>query len=975
VRWPSGAVWSRADEEPEQRRMGAQPMSSPSGARPRLLLIDGHALVFRGFYALQETRPLTNARGELTTGVFAFTSMLLKALEDLKPQYLAAAFDMSRPTVRLAEFAAYKGTRGPAPPGLREQVTLSRKVLEAMGVPMYEVAGYEADDVIGTLSRRATERGLDVVILSGDNDLLQLVDPHVSVLTSRRGISDTILYDEAGVIDKYGGLRPDQIPDFKAIRGDSTDNIPSVPGIGDKGAQKLLLEFGTIQNLYDNLATVPDKQRALLEPVRDQVLLAKQLTTIVCDLEVPLELERLRLGDLRTPAVIGVFQDLSFKSLIDRIPKYTPAPLPKNGRAQAGLFDALAPADTAAATETGTDGSASPSAGAGRLITSLDELDGVLAHLREHGSFAFNVQATDVLPMRGEAVGIGLAAGSVAAYVPFGHSQGEQLGREAVLDRLRGLFEDADLPKRAHNAKFHIVLLERYGVHVRGLRFDTMIAAYLLESGQRALALRDLAWAKVQVELPSVQSLLGVGKKAISMADLPVMQCSDYACREALLVEQLVPLLEGELEAAGQTALFRDVELPLVPVLAEMELAGIAVDLPYLAELGRELQSRIGDLETQIYGHVGHAFNINSTQQLSDVLFGELHLEMDKRRRRVKTKTGHISTGSDVLEELRGTHPIIEAILEHRQLQKLKSTYVDALQTLVNPSTGRVHTSFNQTIAATGRLSSSDPNLQNIPIRTDIGRRVRRAFVAAPGNRLLSADYSQIELRILAHMAGEPTLVEAFGRGEDPHAITAAEVLAIPLERVTANDRRVAKMINYGVLYGMSDYGLAERTGLPSDEAGRFIQRYFERFSTVKAFQDEVIRGAERTGYAETLLGRRRYFPEINSHLYAVRAAAIRATINAPIQGSASDIVKIAMIQVADFLQREAPHVRLLLQVHDELVFEGSEADLRRIAPGVAQVMADAFVLRAPLHVDLKLGANWEDMAPLGALSGASLPV
>jgi DNA polymerase-1 len=402
-----------------------------------------------------------------------------------------------------------------------------------------------------------------------------------------------------------------------------------------------------------------------------------------------------------------------------------------------------------------------------------------------------------------------------------------------------------------------------------------------------------------------------------------------------------------------------------------MEQVGIAVNLPYLAELGRELQTRIGDLEAQIYGHVGHAFNINSTQQLSDVLFGELHLQMDNRRRRVKTKTGHISTGSDVLEELRGTHPIIEAILEHRQLQKLKSTYVDALQQLVNPSTGRVHTSFNQTIAATGRLSSSDPNLQNIPIRTDIGRRVRRAFVAAEGCLLLSADYSQIELRILADMANEPTLVEAFARGEDPHAITAAEVLGIPLERVTSNDRRVAKMINYGVLYGMSDYGLAERTGLPADQASSFIRRYFERFGTVKAFQDEVIRRAELNGYAETLLGRRRYFPEIRSHLFAVRQAAIRATINAPIQGSASDIVKVAMIRVAEFLRREAPAVRLLLQVHDELLFEGPEAELRRIAGRLVAIMVDAYTLRAPLHVDLKLGANWEDMSPFGAATGS----
>jgi DNA polymerase-1 len=919
-----------------------------------LMLIDGHSLVFRGFYALQELgRPFTNAKGELTTGVYAFTSMLLKALEDLKPGYAAAAFDMSRPTVRLSEFPAYKGTRTAAPPGFRDQITWSRKILEAMQIPMFEVEGYEADDVLGALSVKAVEQGLSVTILSGDNDLLQLVNPKVKVLTSRRGITDTILYDEAKVIEKFGGLRPNQVPDFKAIRGDSTDNIPGVAGIGDKGAQKLLLEFGSIENLLDNLEKVPQKQRDLLEPLREQVLLAKKLTTIVTDLPIELDVEKVRMRDLRRPEVIGVFQELSFKSLIDRIPKFQPPPLPRNGRAQAGLFDDLA------------DG-AEPTNSVGETITTPEALDRFISLLRERGSFAFNVQATGLLPMRAELVGLGLAAGEQAAYIPLGHVKGAQLDTETAFERLRPLFEDASIPKHAHNAKFHMVVLARHGIEVQGLSFDTMIAAYLLESGQRALALRDLAWAKVQVELPSVQSLLGIGKKAITMAELHIAHCGSYACNEALLVERLVPLLEQELDEAEQTELFRDVEMPLVPVLADMERDGIAVDLPYLAELGREMQARIAALEAEIYGHVGHEFNIGSTQRLSDVLFNELHLEVDKRKRRTKTKTGHISTGSDVLEELRGTHPIIELILEHRHLQKLQGTYVDALQQLVDPVTGRVHTSFNQTGAATGRLSSSDPNLQNIPIRTDIGKRVRRAFIARPGAQLVSADYSQIELRVLAHMADEPTLLEAFEKGEDPHAVTAAEVLGIPFEEVTADHRRVAKMINFGVLYGMSDYGLAERTGLASADASEFIDRYFQRFGTVKAFQDQIIHNAEDTGYAETMLGRRRYVPEIHSRIYGVRQAALRQIINAPIQGSASDIVKKAMIAAHAFLNENAPSVRMLLQVHDELLFEGPEDELLRVAPDIIRIMVNAVdVMKALLHVDLKLGSNWEDMKPL----------
>ena len=917
-----------------------------------LMLIDGHSLVFRGFYALQELgRPFTNAKGELTTGVYAFTSMLLKALEDLKPQYAAAAFDMSRPAFRLQEFPEYKGTRTAAPPGMREQVLWSRRVLEAMQIPMFEVEGYEADDVIGALSVKAVEQGLKVTILSGDNDLLQLVNANVKVLTSRRGITETILYDEAKVVDKYGGLHPNQVTDFKAIRGDTTDNIPGVAGIGDKGAQKLLLEFGTVESLYENLDKVPQKQRDLLAPRREQVLLAKRLATIVTDLPVELDIDAARLRDLRRPEVIGIFQELSFKSLIDRIPKFQPPPLPKNGRAQKGLFDSLAEAE------------APPEYGS--TITSLEQLDQLVATLRRHGSFSFNIQATGLLPMRAELVGIGVAAGGTAAYIPLGHVSGDQLDLELALDRLRPLFEDEQIKKRAHNAKFHMVVLARYGVMVRGLTFDTMIAAYLLESGQRALALRDLAWAKIQVELPSVQSLLGIGKKAITMAELPIAHCGSYACNEAIQVEKLVPILEQELDEAGQTKLFREVEMPLVPVLAEMERVGIAVDLPYLAQLGREMQARIGDLETEIYGHVGHEFNIGSTQRLSEVLFGELHLEVDKRKRRTKTKTGHISTDSNILEEIRGTHPIVDLILEWRHLEKLKGTYVEALQELVDPTDGRVHTSFNQTGASTGRLSSSDPNLQNIPIRTDIGKRVRRAFTARAGELLLSADYSQIELRVLAHMADDPTLLEAFGKGEDPHAVTAAEVLGIPFESVTSDHRRVAKMVNYGVLYGMSDYGLAERTGLPSADASGFIQRYFQRFATVKAFQDGVIAKAEDDGYAETLLGRRRYIPEIRSRIFGVRQAAIRQTVNAPIQGSASDIVKIAMIRVADFLEREAPEVHMLLQVHDELLFEGPEDELRRIAPELVEIMVSALEMKARLHVDLKIGPNWEDMHPL----------
>ncbi len=911
----------------------------------RLLLIDGHGLVYRAFYALQAERPLTSPRGELTTGVYGFTSMLLKALDQLKPQYVAAAFDLSAPTFRSDQFEAYKATRKAAPEGLHSQVALSQRMLDAMQVPIYHVQGYEADDVIGTLARQGDERGLDVIVLSGDNDLLQLVGPRVKLLTSRRGISDTVLYDVAGVADKYG-IEPRQVPDFKALRGDTSDNIPGVPGIGDKTAQKLLEEHGTIEALYENLNRLPDKQRDLLARHEEQVRLAKRLATVVCDLPVELDVERARMSELRRPEVVGLFHDLGFKSLVDRLPKAATAQASVQGE-----MDLFAGADRDGQADGAVRGTAS-------VIVTPEGLDDLLDRVRERGELAFNVQATGTLPMAAEIVGIGLAADGDAAYVPIGHAEGAQLPAATVFERLRAAFANPAIKKRAHNAKFHMELLARHGVPVEGLDFDTMIAAYLLESGQRALALRDLAWAKLQVEVASVASMLGTGKKAITMAQLPIQETAAYACQEAELVERLVPILTDELEQAGQTELFRDVELPLVPVLAAMELAGIAVDCDYLESLRGELSARLQELESEIYRSCGHDFNINSTQQLSQVLFEELKLET--RTRRSKTKSGHLSTGVEVLEELRGVHPIVGLILEHRQLQKLKSTYVDALLTLVNPKTGRVHTSFNQTVAATGRLSSTDPNLQNIPIRTDIGRRVRRAFVAQPC--FLSADYSQLELRILAHMTDDPTLLEAFAQGDDPHAATAAEVLGVPLEKVTSDERRVAKMVNYGVLYGMSDFGLADRLGLPGPQASAFIQRYFERFGTVKDFQDGVIRETTRRGYAETLRGRRRYFPEIKSPIYGVRQAAIRAALNAPIQGTASDLVKVAMIAVQEFLEREAPNVRMLLQVHDELLLEGTEQELLRIAPDVRRLMQGAMELRARLHVDMKMGTNWEDM-------------
>jgi DNA polymerase I len=602
----------------------------------------------------------------------------------------------------------------------------------------------------------------------------------------------------------------------------------------------------------------------------------------------------------------------------------------------------------------------------GELVTTAEALDALVAELGASQGFALGVQTTSVDAMRADLVGLAFATGPERAwYVPLGHEGDDaapQLEVGAALAALRPVLADETIPKHAHNAKFGLVVLARYDVAVEGLSFDTMLAAYLLESSQRAQTLRDLAWTKLdQADVPAAKTLLGEGKKARTMAEVPIAEAAEYARLQVMLIERLVPVLLRDLDAAALRALYFDMELPLVPVLAVMERHGVMVDVAFLQQLSREMYDAIQTLEKEVYDLAGAPFNINSPAQLSDVLFGKLGLKPPPGK---KTKTGHISTNVQVLAELRETHPIINLILRARQLFKLKGTYVDALPLLVHPETGRVHTSFNQTLAATGRISSSDPNLQNIPIRTELGRRVRQAFVAPPGCVLLGADYSQIELRILAHVTGEPALVEAFRNHEDVHAATAERILGVPLEDVTPDQRRIAKTVNFGVLYRISDFGLAVRLGMTTVEAGTFIREYFARFSTVRAYQEEVLQEGRRCGYVMTLQGRRRYLPELTARHGGVRQAAERMAVNAPIQGTAADIVKQAMIDVQRYLDEHHLRAKMLLQVHDELVFEVPDDEVAALTPVVKRLMEGAYPLAVPLEVDVKTGRHWGEMTP-----------
>jgi DNA polymerase-1 len=910
----------------------------------KLMLIDGHALAYRAFFALP-VDAFSTSKGELTNAVYGFTMMLLHALQTEKPDFIAVTFDAPAATFRHEEFEEYKAHRPPMREEMRGQMHRIREVVSAMNMPMFEVPGYEADDLIGSLARQASEQDVDTVIVTGDNDTLQLVSPKVRVITpggySQR-FSDAKLFDEKAVKEKYG-IQPYLLSDYKALVGDKSDNIPGVSGVGDKTARELIQKFGTVEQIYKHLEEVESgRARKALEEQEEQAQLSKRLATIVTDAPITLDLEKCRTSDYDREEITALFRELDFRSLVQR--------LPQSDRAQATQMTFFAQG---------------PSPGEQSIaVTTEEELSSLVSEVSQAPRIAVDVETTSTDAMKADLVGISLAAEPGRGfYVPVGHllaygSHG-QLPLALVAERLRTVFDDAQVAKIAHNAKYDLTVLKRHGMEVRGLNFDTMIAAYLLEPSRRGFGLKDLAWSKLGLEMRPITDLIGQGRDQITMAQVSIDDAAAYAAADADATLRLVDVLEAELRRREQWDLFRDVEMPLVRVLMDMEMTGVALDVDELKQISRAMHERIVELEEEIQGIAGHRFNISSTQQLGEVLFEELGLPMKAR-----TKTGY-STRASVLEELRSEHLIIELILEHRQLTKLKSTYVDSLPLLVNRETGRVHTSYNQTGTVTGRISSSDPNLQNIPVRTELGRQVRSAFVAQEGGLLLGADYSQVELRILAHISQDPNLLSAFARGEDIHASTASAVLEVPIGDVTPDMRRLAKTINFGIIYGMGEYGLAQRTDLSVEEARKFIDNYFARYEKVGQYIERTKKEARDNGYVSTVLGRRRYFPELQTESVAhtgIKRAAEREAINMPIQGSAADILKIAMVQLHSALRERRLDARMILQVHDELVLEVPREELKPVARLVRELMENAWKLDAPLKVDEKTGRNWEDM-------------
>jgi len=926
-------------------------------ANKKLVLIDGHALAYRAYHALPFDS-FSTRQGELTNAVYGFTSMLLAVLRDERPDYIAVTFDVGR-TFRHDEYPPYKAHREAMPEELATQLQRINQVVEAFNILIFTAEGYEADDVLGTLARQAAQQGAQTLIVTGDTDAFQLIDDNTQVLTSRRQYSDTVIYDEAGIQERYG-LKPRQLVDYKGLVGDSSDNIPGVRGVGEKTATQLLQEYGSVEAIYEHLDEVKSTRfRNALETGRDEAFLSKHLATIVTDIPLKLDLEACRVAKYDHGRVTALFRELEFRSLLERLPQ----PSQPAGPQQLALFEeAAVPAALPAVP-------IAPSVTAGyRTVDSQKALEGLVEELSRSPALALDTETTSTDAMVADLVGIAVATKEGQAhYIPVGHAPGagSQLSPAPVLDQLRPILEDARVAKYAHNAKYDLTVLARYGVKARGLAFDTMIAEWLIDPASRNLGLKNLAWARLNVEMTPITFLIGKGKNQITIDQVPVEQVAQYAGADVDMTYRLVGLLESELEEKELWSLFTKVEMPLIPVLAEMEMKGVALDIPFLQKMSRQLQERLATLEREIHDQVGYPFNINSTQQLSDALFTKLGLPTTGLR---KTASGHYSTAADVLEGLKDQHPVIGLILEQRELAKLKSTYVDALPQLVNPHTGRVHTSYNQTGTVTGRISSSNPNLQNIPIRTEVGREVRRAFVAGKGSVLLAADYSQVELRIMAHISQDPGLLEAFRRGEDIHTSTAATIMGAPAEAVTPDMRRLAKSVNFGLSYGQGSHGLAQQTGLSREEADHFIKTYFARYPRVKEYIERTKRQAKEQGYVETLLGRRRYFPELKREGKAhgnIIAAAYRMAINAPIQGTAADILKIAMIRLHQALRERNLKSRMILQVHDELVLEVPKGEVDTVAPLVREIMENAFQLDAPLKVDVKVGKNWLEMEPV----------
>lgn len=896
----------------------------------KLVIFDGNAIIHRSFHAVPQS--LMTTKGELVNAVFGFASLLLKVMKELKPDYVAVAFDLKGPTFRHEQYKEYKATRVKAPQELYDQIARVHELVEAFNIPIYELKGFEADDVIGTVTKKV-DGDIDKFIVTGDMDTLQLVDGHTHVYTLRKSISDTIIYNPAMVEERYG-LKPEQMIDYKALRGDPSDNIPGVKGIGEKTAVELLTQFGTVDALYAAVEKETPKAMKIKERIRDlliehkkDALMSRELATIVRTAPVPFLLEDTSIKQYDRAKVLALFQELEFKSLLSRLPEDGKGEERRTEVRQARNheFDY-------------------------QLVNSDEAFAAFLSAAQKAPLLCVDTETTSLDERSAELLGVSVAWKAGTAYYLNVHTH------KKWLKELQPLFENPKVPKYGHNLKYDWQVLKRHGIDLAPLSFDSMIAAYLLSAGRRAYGLKELSLSELGYEMQPIEDLIGPkGKGQLTMDQVPVEKVSWYAAEDADWTLRLATKFDGELERENIKGLFEKIEMPLVPVLGRMELTGIKIDSAFLKTMEKKLTATLAGVKKKIYKLAGSEFNIGSPIQLKKVLFDDLEISTQGLGR---TKTG-VSTAAGELEKMVKAHPIIPLIMEWRELSKLLSTYIISLPKQVHDTTGRIHTTYSQTIAATGRLSSIDPNLQNIPIRTELGREIRKAFIADKGNVLISADYSQIELRVIASLANDDGMINAFKAGEDIHKRTAADIHNVSIEEVTPEMRYAAKEVNFGIIYGMGVYGLSSRTGIDRETARDFIQKYFDTHEAIADWLEETRRQAYEQGYVETLFGRRRQLPDIHSSNRQIRAAAERVAVNMPIQGTAADLIKMAMIKIDAELPGISPHSKMLLQVHDELVFEVPAGEVEKVSVYIKKTMETVYQLRVPVEVHIGTGKNW----------------
>lgn len=916
----------------------------------KLFLLDAYALIYRAYYAFIKN-PRINSKGFNTSAILGFVNTLEEVLRKENPTHIGIAFDPSGPTFRHEAYEAYKAQREETPEAIRQSVPVIKDIIRAYHIPILEIAGYEADDVIGTLATEAGKRGINTYMMTPDKDYGQLVSEHVFMYRPKYGDKDFEVMGVEEVKAKFDIQSPLQVIDMLGLMGDTADNIPGCPGVGEKTAQKLIAQFGSIENLLAHTDELKGAIKKKVEENKEQITFSKFLATIKTDVPIALDMEALKREEPDEEELRRLFEMLEFRSLIDRVIK-TEKKAPSSPAAQPDLFGFFAEEDTADAKNS--------------ILTRLEDLSydyqlvdnkeemAILAEkLLAQNFFSLDTETTGIDPITAELVGMSFSfAENQAFYVPVPANREEAL---TIVNIFKPAFENPDSLKIGQNIKYDLIMLANYGVTLKGKMFDTMIAHYVLQPELRH-GMDYLAEIYLKYETIKIEELIGAkGKKQGNMRDLAPEAVYKYACEDADVTLKLKQVLENELETNGVKKLFEEIEMPLVPVLAYMERNGVRIDTDALKETSRHFTARMNQIEEEVHQLAGMEFNIASPKQVGEVLFDRLKI-VEKAK---KTKTGQYVTSEEVLESLRGKHEIVGKILEHRGLKKLLGTYIDALPQLINPATGRIHTSFNQTVTATGRLSSSNPNLQNIPIRNEDGKEIRKAFIPDEGCEFFSADYSQIELRIMAHLSNDPHMIEAFQKDQDIHAATAAKIYKVKLEEVTREQRSKAKTANFGIIYGISVFGLAERLNVDRKEAKALIDGYFENYPNVKAYMDQSIQEAREKGYIETIFKRKRYLPDINSKNAVVRGYAERNAINAPIQGSAADIIKVAMIRIYQRFQEEGIHSKMILQVHDELNFSVLPEEKEKVQQIVISEMEAAYKMKAPLRADHGWGHNW----------------